>query len=135
MALVPLDIVFLHPCGALVSQAWGRLGQGTSSFIKFKFALVPYLKRTRETNVTSLGYTVGLALSYSMNFNSGTCIAAWLLRKKGGLRCVRRSVGREDERGGRITDKNGRIWGFMLFSRPAHRSEMFLKENSWHVLR
>jgi hypothetical protein len=84
MALVPLDIVFLHPCGALVSQAWGRLGQGTSSFIKFKFALVPYLKRTRETNVTSLGYTVGLALSYSMNFNSGTCIAAWLLRKKEG---------------------------------------------------
>jgi len=68
-----------------------------------------------------------------MNFNSGTCIALWLLRKKGAA--VRAAVGREDERGGRITDKNGRMWRLMFFSRPAHRSENVFKRNSWHVLR
>jgi len=69
------------------------------------------------------------------------CVAALLrrYRYKGGLRCVA-VVGREDEEAGELRDGqsveqlqiSSRL---IIVPRPAHRSEIFLTENSWHVLR
>ena len=66
-----------------------------------------------------------------MNFNSGTCIAALLLRKRA---AVRAAVGIEDERGGRITDKAGEFRMDGLLAPDASQRNLS-KGNSWHVLR